>query len=563
MKISVKGFRGIESAVIEAAPLALLCGVNHSGKSSVCLAVAAALTGNPMPYLKTDKDGKPVNVFTKSQSGILVRAGLDKGSVSIESDTGRTTITWPDLEYKTDGGAPHASVYATGLISVVDLNDKARSAYLSSLLGTEPSKLDLENTFPGFSSDGIEKIWSSISINGWDLAHKNAKEIGAKIKGSWELTTNDRYGATKAAGWLPQGWDESLASLSVETLESLLAGHRQALETAVAGAAVDGHEIGRLRAIVAAADGVSDHKPDLVVAKKAHADAMTARDALPPAGKPSETIPCPHCEKPLIIVGQTIQAPMTAQLSKAEYAKRSKTLDAAIAKVQSARVKVEAVEQKIALQVLQAKQADDAMAKLAEIEAKPGTSQETLNLAREDVRISEENLRLFTTKTTADRMHASIERNQIIIDALAPDGLRKVKLVKAIEEFNAALKTLCDPAGFKAVSVDEAMDIRYGGRHYTLLSASEQYRVRSILQVAIAIMDGSQVVIFDGADVLDSGGREGLFTLLNVIVPKRIKAAIVAMTFSKPGLVPDLHGAGIGRSYWIQNGRSEEMEDKQ
>jgi len=103
-------------------------------------------------------------------------------------------------------------------------------------------------------------------------------------------------------------------------------------------------------------------------------------------------------------------------------------------------------------------------------------------------------------------------------------------------------------ADFKRVTVDDTMDIRYGGRAYMFLSASEQYRVRAILQLCIATLDGSQMVIFDGADILDNAGRNGLLSLL---VSSNIHA-IVAMTFNKPESVPDL--SGVGKAYWIEKG---------
>lgn len=550
MKISVKSFRGIESANIEANPICLLAGLNYAGKSSICLAIASALTGHVMPYLKMS-GGKPVGIFTKSQSGTMVRGGVDKGSVSIETDIGVSTVTWPDMDYKTKGEAPHASIYAAGLLSLLDMDEKARNAFLADLLGTKPSREDLIEALPELSDEQIKRIWDAIEKDGWDIAYKAVKETGAKLKGQYELTTNDRYGATKASGWIPQGWDERLSALSVENLESDLANRRQELEQLIAKTAVDEGEIVRLRNIIQTPQDASDYESQLALARAAHAKAIEERNGLPPLEGPLTTIPCPHCEKPLIIVGQNIQAPPT-RLSKAESAKRRKDFDAAVENISKARLAVEDLERKLSAQTQADGIVKGAVSRLAEFEAKKEKvpSESAINKAREDVRLAEESLRLFVAKTTADRMHASIERNQKIIDLLAPDGLRKNKLLRVLEAFNNSLRELCDPAGFKAVSVDEAMDIRYGGRHYALLSASEQYRVRAILQTAIALRDGSQMVIFDGADILDNAGREGLFALLQVINI----FAIVAMTINKQSAVPDLRSAGIGESFWVSSG---------
>ena len=90
----------------------------------------------------------------------------------------------------------------------------------------------------------------------------------------------------------------------------------------------------------------------------------------------------------------------------------------------------------------------------------------------------------------------------------------------------------------------------YGGTIYLLLSESAKFRVRVVLQIAMAMMDRSQVLVIDAADILDKGGRNGLF--------KAVKTAglpvMISMTFDGQELMPDLGKAGIGRSYWIEGG---------
>lgn len=643
MRITVKNFRGVETASLEAEPIALIAGQNYAGKSSICLAVAAALSGQSMPYLKPSKDGAPTSLFTKSQAGTLVRAGMDKGSVTVENETGKVVVTWPELERKTEGAAPYASVFAAGLMHVVDMEDKARSTFLTGLLGAATDMSDLAQALPEVSGDSLNNIWKAIEVNGWDKAHGKAKEHGATLKGQWEATTNERYGSAKAAGWLPQGWDESLKDASQQQLEARVAEAKQELETAVAGAAVNDHEIARRRGIIESAkpeerDGavqsieqlqddlaqarqgleqavanqavddteiqrlqgiadsandLPDYSNELAKAKDAHQQAVDERTTLPPAEKPASTQPCPHCAKPLIVVGSHVQAP-PEQLSKAEYEKRVKAIEKADTKVQAAKLKVSDVERRIAANDQQKGLAKAAKDKLAEIAAKPKVTQQeidaartrvaaleaaialqrrirevakareeleiltskpvtpatVLESAREAVRIAEERLRMFTAKSQADRLHASIERNQKVIDALAPDGLRKIKLLRVLDAFNQNLRELCDPAGFKAVSVDEEMTIRYGGRHYVLLSESEKYRVRAVFQIAIALRDGSNMVILDGADILDTHGRNGLMALLQATGLR----ALIAMTISDRKAVPDLRSAEIGESYWIEQG---------
>jgi hypothetical protein len=89
----------------------------------------------------------------------------------------------------------------------------------------------------------------------------------------------------------------------------------------------------------------------------------------------------------------------------------------------------------------------------------------------------------------------------------------------------------------------------YGGRS-TLLSGSSRYRMAATLQVAMAIEDDSDAVLFDAADILDSAGRNGLIKLAQAAdLP-----VLVCMTMRQEQ-VPDLAKIG-GASYWLNDGEA-------
>ncbi len=101
------------------------------------------------------------------------------------------------------------------------------------------------------------------------------------------------------------------------------------------------------------------------------------------------------------------------------------------------------------------------------------------------------------------------------------------------------------------------MTITYRGRA-TLLSGGEIYRLRAALQVAFAKIDGSAMVILDGADILDNQGRQGLIRMLAAAkVP-----ALIGMTYAGPKAVPDLSLAG-GATYWIDGGIARPLAEMQ
>jgi hypothetical protein len=144
-----------------------------------------------------------------------------------------------------------------------------------------------------------------------------------------------------------------------------------------------------------------------------------------------------------------------------------------------------------------------------------------------------------------------IAGNQKIIDALDETGVRKKKLAQCLEAFTSSyIEPLCVDFGIPAVAIDADINVKMGDTTYPMLSASEQFRVRTVLQLAIAMLEKSALVIIDGADILDKGGRGKLLTMLvNSKMP-----ALICMTLNNPTQAPDLAKAGVGATYWIEGG---------
>ena len=94
------------------------------------------------------------------------------------------------------------------------------------------------------------------------------------------------------------------------------------------------------------------------------------------------------------------------------------------------------------------------------------------------------------------------------------------------------------------VSLNDDLMPTLGGRHYPLLSESEQFRVRVTLQVALSKMDGSDAMVIDRADVLDRKGRNGMMKmLLRTGIP-----CLVCMTILDPKKDPPPDLAALGRA---------------
>ena len=556
MEIKIRQFRGVERADLNVSGITLLAGRNWAGKSSVCIGVGAALSGEVIP----------VAGLLKREAGALVRLGSDGGAIEISNENATVTLQYPNAERETKGsGGLEASEFATGMRSVAAMDHKERAKSLAVYLKAEPSTADLAAALEdaGISPAVIEKVSAVVHEQGWDDAHSTAKVTGAKLKGAWEeVTGGERYGSTKAETWFPQDWSEDIAGASEQSLEEAKTRAQTLLEKAIAETAVSESEVERLRSH---AGELEPAKAEIVGLEQAVKDleeqlneAEGERAALPSDYRDTEILlDCPEGDSKHELVITRKGATTTYELIKP----RKKPSEAALKKQRTAIIQADGKVSKLRTELSDARfalsegrdvivRAERAAEQLSTAEGKTG-DQDAVEQARNAVAEAERCLHAWTAKNAADRHHRSILGNQAIVAVLAPDGLRKSVLARGVDTFNQDhLAPLCKAAGWKVVTLEADLLFRYGGRPYMLLSNSEQYRLRIVLQIAMAKLDKSALVVIDGADILDQTGRNGLIKVLCMAdVP-----ALVAMTLSKPETAPDLEAKNVGASYWISNG---------
>lgn len=560
MHIKVRNIGGIERADIASDGIVLVAGRNGAGKSSLLRVTAAALTGDLLP-----------GGMKKAAAGGLVRTGAETGTIKIETVKGTVGVSYPKAERVGDTDAPQASLYAAGLIDILTLPDKTRASVLAQYLGAVPVYDDLRArcTEQGIPEGYAEKVWGAIcGTGGWDGAHDRAKERGAVLKAQWEAISHENYGSTKAPQWLPQGWRETLLGSSVEGLEEAVVQKRQALETAIGGHAVAEADLARWRDH-AGAEIELEHALETASKDRAEAEAemdaaQAALNALPTIGT-QNGIACPHCAKPLRLVKVNqeetrIEAlPEPKQLTEAEKKKLREDRMAADGRLERATTRFTTAKAKVTEVSTAYDAARRDRLKLEEHEkAAPAAAPKVVDKAREALALVEADLTMFKAKAQADTLARGIAVNQALVHILAQDGLRKDVVAKAVDKFNKEhLQPLSVASGWPPIEVQADMTITYRGRA-TLLSGGELYRVRAALQVAFAKLDGSALVILDGADILDPPGRQGLIRMLAAAqVP-----ALIGMTYAGPKTVPDLSQAG-GATYWLDGGIASPLADAQ
>jgi energy-coupling factor transporter ATP-binding protein EcfA2 len=552
MKISILNFRRIKSAEIEPAKITLLAGRNGDGKTSILQAIAAALTGNTIPLIG----------LKKQDAMALVHTGAASGEITVDNKIGTSTVTYPDAKRSSEGAPLEISLTAAGMVSFVDLSTAERATFINDLMHSEPSHEDLISELEkiGASSDVLERVWQTIQAQGWDAAYKHAKEVGAKFKGGWEEITKDRYGLQKAETWVPAEWEPDLADATETALKAELDHERQWLEAAISDQAVNNAEVARLAAAAGSVAGFQkaydDTKTELDALFTNEHDLQKALRELPASEQP-RSVACPHCKGALEVRGSEVFKAKT--YTAEELSARTAALKDAQDALQRVKAEITGVNAKLGLDKAKFDAANNAAKKIAEIKAKPAPSSGTetkpaVDDCRSRVAHAENRLSAWTRCNNAKVKHICIVKNQKIIEILAPEGLRLSRLKYALTEINKKLFDVAHATGWTPVEIEDDLSISFGDYQYLLQSMSMQYRIRISLQIAFTIIDQSQLVLIDGADILDSTGRNGLFKMLSGFPGK----SVVAMTISKQDAVPAIDKLG-GSAYWIEDGTAQKI----
>lgn len=574
MKAHIQNYRGIASAELDLSHICLLAGPNEAGKTSVAQALAAALTGDPIP----------ISGVKKTQAGLLVRSGTASGSISLATEAGNTAIQWPSAKAKTEGKAPFASHFATGLHSIVNLDDKERVKILTEYLKATPTRADLDAQLINMKLPDtvLAQLWQLIETQGWDNAALQIKEKGARLKGQWQQAAGEQYGSKKADSWIPEGYDNDLMGQSEDKLQAVVTDARDALEAAIAADAVDDSKRADLETVAAALPErqaalktAEAEKPDpamqnqldecngMIASISAERDKLNAKLAALPTATQAAGMPCPDCGTVLQIRGNVLD--IAAVLSEDEINTRQAAIDdlfrqiknvndgitkhmeaAARIKTRIAEIKNDLVQKTIDCRRL-VKESEAAAAELAK--PVPPASTVSVDACRTALSAAETALKAYRAKYEADRLHIAIGHNAELLAKISPEGIRGDVLIRALKSFNESLAPICKAAGWRPVTLESDFLPTQGGALYLLLSESAKFRTRSILQMGMALLDKSQALIIDAADILDKGGRNGLFKAVkHVGLP-----ALITMTIDTREQVPNLTTAKIGASYWINS----------
>lgn len=545
MHIHIQNYRGISEAKIEIEPkkITLVAGKNYSGKTSIAQAIAAVLTQTPIP----------IQGITKANAPRLVHSGSFNGQIDIiAEDKSAASVIWPESKFVAKGGFKRISKIAAGMESVLLMDKNERTKFLTELIGSAPTKQDLENEFKKLGIENLlEKVWTNIQGCDWDSSYNHAKEVGAKLKGGWETITGDNYGSQKALNWVPKSWEPDLEGAKTEALQKEVTENRKIVESAISQTAVIEHDLEKFTLEAAKISEYETKEKEITTKLELHkkmVDGVAENlKKLPPPDKTGPSQLCPSCKTSLMVGsdGVIIKAPTMLTKEAKEGIRVQRTqLSAQLDNIAKKVLEVETEFTKNQRALILAREAKAQLAM-----AKPQSTNTTdIESSRSKLARAESRLQAHEAKTKAESVAMSIAQNHSLCEVLSPAGLRKVKLATMLCKLQNGITAICNAAKWGNVSITPEMEITYNGMPIILCSASETFIAGITLQISTALMNKDEIVIIDGADILDSRGRNGLFTVLNA----HKMGALVCMTINAKENMPDLSKIG-GKGYWVEN----------
>lgn len=547
MNFKIRNFKKVKTADVEVETITCIAGDEMSGKTSTLLAIRSILAGT----------GNLHKNLTKKQMSMNVRSGAPSGHVvMLDGENEIARIDWPECKYT--AGVEHKtySTLSVGAESLVYSSVPQRAKYIQNILNALPSQVDLisaikkSKIFPTDSTIGTEKafldLWTSLDINGWDVTFEKIRTSGTELKGAWRQLTGLNYGIRVAESYEPENFVEELKDAEKEVLESNVKVSREWCAAAQKQEAISDDEIKRLGILAATLTGLENSKLTIVSKDKALEEALNGlvlKDSEEKRG-----LVCPSCQAKLTLSnGELKKIPVNEKTSEVkDYEEDIKSI-----KSQQKLVAIEFGENRIKIN-----EAVGAVNKLSEIQNQ-GTENavKTLDNASEVLAIALEKLEAYSKYHEAHKVNGKLIIKAKIAKILSPEGLRAEVLKTKIGKLNQQIKKITDIAGWENIEVDYKSNILVDGYSYDeyIHSDSQAYRARFILQVVVALIEKTNIVILDSVIVLSKKSRGDLLKTMTTLTKFGLKF-IFAFTCQKNEIPPIGKMVPGGRSYYIVDG---------
>lgn len=590
--IYIESFLGVDAVDVQVrAPVALFCGANGAGKSSVRDGVALALTADL---------GR---VTLKKEAPALIHDGADAAVCEVkdaDGDEWRVTITGAGKIADSQKGREPDPVlpYVLDAQRFARLSPTDRRAFLFGLMNVKTDQGDIARRLEARGCH-IGKVHRILPLlrSGFEAACAEAKAKATEAKGAWRTVTGETYGSEKAKGWkAPMPTFDAAVEKELKTNVAVADQALEQWQQLVGKLQAEEQRRAALRAKLPAlkehADKIARISAKLGGDEQSLAEweADLQKTAAAAGGAPRVGIVHDLAEQmaALLMHGERCnwfadagdKAVVDESLAllkryEAEYGavgaaggddgararlpnvQRSRDLMASsvandkrdLEAAREALAEVRRIEEELA-QPFDAGELAQAQQHIVDIKAgraKAATELDALKSVKAAIDSAE-----TKTKKAADHAEEVATWDAIGV-ALSPDGIPAELLSEAITPINSRLGQAALDADWPRVQIAPDMAIVCGDveRPYALLSESERWRCDAMLAEAIAHASGARLLVLDRMDVLDLQGRSDLLAWLQVLADNgEIDTALLFATLKQP---PAGLGDGV-QVEWINNG---------
>ena len=552
--IVVQNTLGIRKMAVDLPPgkVTEVCGPNSAGKTSLCIAAAAVLC----------HDANPGGLKATEARRVYGHVGTEDARVELKNGE-ETLVAWLPLEARIEAPANLEPLCVPEAVGRVDftaaLSPRHRAELLQGVLLPPPEQIAerlREQLGEWLEEKEIVGVLEAIEERGWSKAEGTYSDSALRDKRKWAKITGDgNWGADKAQDWRPDGWLSKWESMTPAEHERDIDASRSALATLEGEEVLTEQEVEKAAAAKRSLPGLRKKATAIVhaharakasageaeeaaraAATRSHS-ASTAYTVLAKQKEDAETnLSCPSCGSCLLLIDdELVEEDHEAglQLDQAIDGARETREQAQNDYRGAEELRAEARE-RMEMAAVEMRSADDAVAsatRVADVKGEPADT-EARQRRRADLErdIEEAVLRgqMIAQVRSAGLTHESVLRNLRIAEAIGPKGVRAGLLEQGRSRLQGLLHLLTEVSGWPTLVVDK--DALYGGPHKRSLwmsSESEKWRYQAMMQIALAVMAGSPVVVLDRGDVLDRHQQHGLERLVEKVHAHRADITVL------------------------------------
>ena len=564
LKLKISNLLGIREAEIELTSGKVLeaIGPNAAGKTSLAVCAQAVLARDTNPlhlpapevkrvYIHDDSDPETAEAVLSDGNGIVAR--WRPSAQAIDAPEKSQTFCRPEAVGTVDFTARRSAAERMAVFQGVLLPppDQVLEALRSLLMESIPP-------------EDVRGVAEMVARDGWKAAEAVYGDRARKAKQSWARIAGRVWAPRISSDWRPEGWQSDMDRLTVQEAEEAVVTAREEYNAltrveAIAEADLEKQEGARAalpqaERALEIAEAELETATELLKDARAHAERLQHKyHAFKSAPKPTmpATLSCPECEVELSFDGQVLipfnrkahdRAMDTYQKSRKAAEEGRLAVEAHITeyrpRLKEASTEYDRADKNQRSTAAHVQEFLRLSAATGEVDTEE--RRQRLSAAEQAVEDQRRILSMVQAQVEGAKLHATILHYGSIAQAIGPRGCRAALLEKGLMGFNKGCEQLTSAASWPMVFATLSGTIYYGPKKRVVqaCSESEKWRIQTTIQMVLAAMTHSVVVVLDRSELLDAANRAGLEAMLTFVTQKKPIAVLLCGTDTRTDSVP-------------------------